>query len=347
MSSPLELDRSHPAAPSELPLSPFESKFSKQEIEKVMAESATRQVPFAAGFCLLLVGASSIPNLVSGVFHGWVDYARLGAVAFAAFFLLAPLRRPIPVRWTFPALTLMIGMLVCDASYRAYSTGDMAYSNIIALCILCYSTIFLNPAWFFISSGICLSIFGGAIFLAGLTHQASVQIFYLLSATVGAFLLHRHQVGTFREFVRLKLEDAKRFETFSAAILEARASERRFQRLSESSREALILHTSGQVTDANRAALEMLKYQRTDLIGKPVHDLLASGYHRLLKQVNDPKNDSLTKVVAIQKGGEPLEVMAFNHLLVFTDGPVSALGFRPVDLRFSGAFRRELEPALA
>lgn len=90
-------------------------------------------------------------------------------------------------------------------------------------------------------------------------------------------------------------------------LAESRA---RFRRLAEATFEGIILHENGEVLDVNRALTDMIGYDRDDLVGGSVFDVLSESTRSLVETRIADRTEETYEVVMVRKDGStfPAEV---------------------------------------
>ncbi len=86
----------------------------------------------------------------------------------------------------------------------------------------------------------------------------------------------------------------------TAELLE---SEERFRHLSEAAFEGVILHRSGKIIDANKAALDLFGYDFPEILGRNLLEFIDSDYHPLLVEKMNTDEDNHFEVEGIRKSG--------------------------------------------
>ena len=324
-----DLFAGHPAVPTDLPLPPGKVYVSEESISGSLEEMMARRMPSAAWVCLGLLLLGAIGGVYLGSPQVWtvIGVSIVPVVGAGIFHALGG---KVPPRWAHPVATLLMGFVALQYAFLAHLSGDASYAGAILVLITGSAFIFLSLPWFLtallISSVPVFTVLqaeGGVMGGAGVALAAGLFAVFSLS-------IQNSRVKDARTLIRYQLEERKRIEVLSAAILEARGSEKRFRKLSEAGREALILHHAGKVVDLNKAAVSMLGYDSAELIGKPVESLVAASDRSFVEQITDRTNDNLTSVTALRRDGLPMKVAAFNHVLISPEETIAVLGLRPL-----------------
>lgn len=85
-------------------------------------------------------------------------------------------------------------------------------------------------------------------------------------------------------------------------------SEERFRRMSELSREAIVIHEQGTIRDINQAVTKMFGYSREELLGESLLLLATPESHALIRHRIKNKIDQPFEVVAVHKDGSKFPV---------------------------------------
>jgi PAS domain-containing protein len=133
------------------------------------------------------------------------------------------------------------------------------------------------------------------------------------------------------QFNLVALTDETRLALYLRAAEDARGAQRRFERLANCGKEALILHAGGIITDANSVACEMLETTRERLVGAPITKVLAKNSQRLVTLASDAANNSFTRIKIVRNDGALADAFGFHHEFVFPEGPVGVLVLRPYE----------------
>ena len=325
-----DLFAGHPAVPTDLPLPPGKLHVSAESITKTVEATMEPRMPQAALLCLGLL----IVGLAGGLYR-WSPQAWIaGGVSFvpiAGAGLLYALSRKkgIPARWAHPAATLLAGFVTLQYAFLAHLTGNAFYAGAVLVLIMGSAFFFLSLPWFLttllISAAPAFAVLHSLGTIAGPGAAISAGLYIPF-----ALVIQNSRLKDARWLVQYQLEERKRIEILSSAISEARGSEKRFRKLSEAGREALILHTGGKIVDLNKAAVTLMGYAHAELIGKPVASLVTATDRHFVEQITDPANENLSCVTALRKNGLPVKLAAFNHVLISPEETVAVLGLRPL-----------------
>lgn len=90
-------------------------------------------------------------------------------------------------------------------------------------------------------------------------------------------------------------------------LAESRA---RFRRLAEATFEGIIIHEEGKILDVNRALTDMIGYDRDDLVGQDVLDVLSASTQDLVQDTVGPSPDEPYEAVMVRRDGStfPAEI---------------------------------------
>ena len=82
-----------------------------------------------------------------------------------------------------------------------------------------------------------------------------------------------------------------------------RESEERFRQLAEANFEGIIIHEKGIIIEANQSAAEIFGYERTEMIGMDVLELMAPGFHELVAEKNHSGATDTYESMGLRKDG--------------------------------------------
>jgi diguanylate cyclase (GGDEF)-like protein/PAS domain S-box-containing protein len=125
-------------------------------------------------------------------------------------------------------------------------------------------------------------------------------------------------LGRFAQLASIALTNAQLFQAAQHEVTERgraeealRVSEERFRRLSDATTEAVLISRGGVLLEVNQALCKLFGYEESDLIGRPVLDLVAPVSRPLIDaQLTKPVEEAY-EVFALSADGEifPIEVM--------------------------------------
>ncbi len=148
------------------------------------------------------------------------------------------------------------------------------------------------------------------------------QTIILLLVTGG--LLAIIVVFTLRAAVRRRTEQ----------LAESRA---RFRRLAEATFEGIIIHEDGEILDVNRALIDMVGYERDDLVGQAFSDVLSESTQELNPDPDsadhDPGSEDTYEAVMVRKDGSTFPAEIEEKVVDVTDRQVRVAAIRNVTAR--------------
>jgi len=117
-------------------------------------------------------------------------------------------------------------------------------------------------------------------------------------------------------------------------LAESRA---RFRRLAEATFEGIIIHEEGEILDVNRALIDMVGYERDDLVGRAFSDVLSESTQDLRPDPDssnhDPGSEDVHEVVMVRKDGSTFPAEIEEKGVDVTDRPVRVAAIRNVTER--------------
>jgi two-component system sensor histidine kinase BarA len=115
-------------------------------------------------------------------------------------------------------------------------------------------------------------------------------------------------------------------------LAESRA---RFRRLAEATFEGIIIHEDGQITDVNRALLDMIGLERDDLVGREIEDVLSAFTHDFEQQVETTEAgpEDTYEVVMVREDGSSFPAEIEEKVVDVPDQRVRVAAIRNVTER--------------
>lgn len=114
---------------------------------------------------------------------------------------------------------------------------------------------------------------------------------------------------TIRQLQRQLQEQNTRLEAQNLALEEQNA---RFQTLSDATFEGIVIHDNGRIVDVNQKFEEISGYRRTELIGKPVLDVVVPEFRNTVAAWIQIGNNRPREIQGLRKDGSvfPMEIQA-------------------------------------
>jgi PAS domain S-box-containing protein len=107
----------------------------------------------------------------------------------------------------------------------------------------------------------------------------------------------------------------------------------RFQTLSEATFEGIIIHEQGRILDVNQAIVNMSGYQRSDLIGRAVPDLLSPEYRALAEEHIHSKSEQPYEAKGLKHDGSLLPVEIQGKTIPYQGHDARVVAIRDITWR--------------
>ena len=98
-----------------------------------------------------------------------------------------------------------------------------------------------------------------------------------------------------------------------AAEAQLRESEERFRKLSDSAMEGILAHEAGVITDANRAAGELLLLPAEQMVGRHLNDFIAPEHHEAVLTRLSRREESRIELTCVRSDGRAITIEAQNR----------------------------------
>jgi PAS domain S-box-containing protein len=107
-------------------------------------------------------------------------------------------------------------------------------------------------------------------------------------------------------------------------------SEAKFRRLAEATIEGVVIHSNGDIADANKSMSRIFKYSDTEILNKSLFDLFQKEYHDLIRsQITIPTSDYF-EVIGLAKTGEKIWVEMVSMVLPKSKPQISVAAIRDI-----------------
>ena len=110
-------------------------------------------------------------------------------------------------------------------------------------------------------------------------------------------------------------------------------SEERFRRLSQASFEGISITHQGKFIDVNEQFTRMLGYERSELIGKPVQDLVAPESQKLVMQHMESEYELPYEHIAVKKDGTTIPVEVHGKSISYAGGTARVTAVKDITER--------------
>ncbi len=113
-------------------------------------------------------------------------------------------------------------------------------------------------------------------------------------------------------------------------LAESRA---RFRRLAEATFEGIVIHEDGEILDVNRALIDMIGYDREELVGREFRDVLSESTRDLEQKIESSDSDETYEVIVVRKDGSSFPAEIEVKEVNVTDRDVRVAAIRNVTER--------------
>lgn len=139
------------------------------------------------------------------------------------------------------------------------------------------------------------------------------------------------ELGFEKEDLLEKLTDE--VEERKSAEMGLRESEQRFQTLSSSAFEGIVIHRKGIILDSNNASQQMFGHGSDEVAGKSIFEFIERSYHELIRHNMQSGNENTYEVKGIKRDGAifPIEIQAKG--MVFKGKPARVAAIRDISER--------------
>jgi diguanylate cyclase (GGDEF)-like protein/PAS domain S-box-containing protein len=124
-------------------------------------------------------------------------------------------------------------------------------------------------------------------------------------------------------------------------VTERKEAEERLRTLANAAFEGIIIAERGKILEANEAYAQMLGYERSELIGKPVLEVVAPEHRDRVRQNILAGHEEPYEIVELKKDGTRIDVEVRGRAFTYGGRPVRVTAVRDVTER--KAFERRLE----
>lgn len=318
--TPLEIPRDLPVLPR------------SERSEALSRAFAGRARAFSCSLVLLF-----LPSIAQqfATFNTWAEprlIVLLLGLGFCARVGMLKSANPQLRRWGELACLYLAGLLAFVVFPSGHNGSEWVLNELLTGIVLS-GGFFLLTRWFLAGAALFASLY--AIIVTSFYPGASATALWVRLGIVFllALIVQRSQARICADFNLVTLTDEARLALYLKASEDARNAERRFERLANAGKEALILHSSGRIIEANSLAAELVGTERERLLGEPVAKLLAKSSQRLLTQASDTANSTFTKVRLVRSDGTFADAAGFHHHQVFPEGAVGVLVLRSTERR--------------
>jgi len=128
------------------------------------------------------------------------------------------------------------------------------------------------------------------------------------------FTTHKNTKPINVKLIEAFIQQVANFVRKQKAEERLKESEDRFKKLSSFTFEGIIIHNNAIAIDANQSAIEMLGYERDEIVGMNVFELIHTDYHEIAKNNLKKQISTTYQIVGIRKDGSTFdaEIQARN-----------------------------------
>jgi PAS domain S-box-containing protein len=178
--------------------------------------------------------------------------------------------------------------------------------------------------------------------LLGIAMIVGVAMLLRIAEQSNKFSVQALLIGIkYREQAAMLAEANSRTETLNQQLMaQATAlqqSEARFRGLSGSTFEGIAIHDQGCIVDANQAALDMLGYTQSEIIGLHINDLIAPEFQEIAAQHGREGYEQPYEIGILHKDGSVLPVEVQAKTVPYEDRQVRVVAVRDI------SFHKQLE----
>jgi PAS domain S-box-containing protein len=242
-------------------------------LDAVVRESL-RPVALGLGVLYLVFAVSHALLLPKSVATPMAVLAAGTAVALLGLHY-ALSRRAIPLRWAHPVGAFVAGLALLNSLLHIYLTAEPRQTTNLMLLVVGAGFFFLSAGWLTLVLAAALAGWGVVVSLASPSAAWLHFGFALFTATVLAVLVHTVRVRALRRLERLRLQEDLQRARLEKALHAVQWSERRLGTLLESAPQGLVLvNDDGCITLVNAGIEQMFGYDREELLGHPLGQLI-------------------------------------------------------------------------
>ncbi len=207
---------------------------------------------------------------------------------------------------------LIAALALFNVLLRLYITPEPHQATHVALFIIGIGYFFLSFRWYLFLLILALGGWGWMAWLAPPAASWPHFAFMLLSSTVLSSLIFISRIRTFRRLELMRLQDEQQKAQLEEARQAAEYGEERFRQLSTATREGVAVHENNIMLDANQAVATMFGLELSEIIGRPVLDLLAPECHEVIRTHIASGIERTYEALGLRKDGTifPLEFCA-------------------------------------